>query len=164
MSAKKFQIRVCPSCGLRYPTVEADGGSQRCPVCLSDTTLVMEKSFEIKPVRESRALSEKVNLCVILDNLRSAWNVGSIFRSADGFEFGHLYLCGITPTPENADVRKTALGAEQIVNWSCHRNAMELIKILQDDGLRIWALEYTLRSKPIESVLFTLEPTSDVNL
>ena len=55
---------------------------------------------------------------VLLDNIRSAWNVGSILRCADGFGFSHAYLCGITPTPEVDAVRKTALGAEEYVTWS----------------------------------------------
>lgn len=78
---------------------------------------------------------------VLLDNIRSAWNVGSILRSADGFGIDHAYLCGITPTPELDAVRKTALGAEEFVTWSYHHNAVQLVKGLKKEGWTILALE-----------------------
>jgi 23S rRNA (guanosine2251-2'-O)-methyltransferase len=78
---------------------------------------------------------------VLLDNIRSAWNVGSILRSADGFGFSHAYLSGITPTPEVDAVRKTALGAEEYVTWSYHHNAVQLVKGLKKEGWTILALE-----------------------
>ena len=77
----------------------------------------------------------------MLDNIRSAWNVGSIFRSADGFGFGHVYLCGITPTPEIEAVTKTSLGAEDIVPWSYHKDAVKLLRTLKKKGWLVWALE-----------------------
>ena len=83
---------------------------------------------------------------VLLDNIRSAWNVGSILRSADGFGFGHAYLCGITPTPEADAVRKTSLGAEEYVTWSHHNNAVKLAKGLKKEGWMILALEEDERS------------------
>ncbi len=64
---------------------------------------------------------------VLLDNIRSLYNVGSIFRTADGAGIRHLYLCGITPTPDNPKLAKTSLGAEQTVGWSYHANAVDLI-------------------------------------
>lgn len=83
---------------------------------------------------------------VLLDNIRSAWNVGSIFRSADGFGFGHAYLCGVTPTPEMDAVRKTALGADEYVTWSQHKDAVKLVKGLKNEGWIIWALEEDARA------------------
>lgn len=78
---------------------------------------------------------------MLLDNLRSAWNAGSILRSADGFGFTHAYMCGITPTPENEAVRKTSLGAEDSVTWSYHKDAVKLVEKLKNAGWRILALE-----------------------
>lgn len=78
---------------------------------------------------------------VLLDNIRSAWNVGSILRSADGFGFRHTYLCGITPTPENDMVKKTSLGAEDSVAWSYHKDAVKLVKGLKKEGRGVFALE-----------------------
>jgi tRNA G18 (ribose-2'-O)-methylase SpoU len=80
-------------------------------------------------------------MAVLLDNIRSAWNVGSIMRSADGFGFSHAYLCGITPTPEVDAVRKTSLGAEEFVTWSHLNNAAQLVNDLKKEGWIILALE-----------------------
>jgi tRNA G18 (ribose-2'-O)-methylase SpoU len=88
---------------------------------------------------------------VLLDNIRSAWNVGSIFRSADGFGFRHLYVCGITPTPENEAVTKTSLGAEDTVPWSYHKDAVKLVRGLKREGWRILALEEHERATSIKS-------------
>jgi tRNA G18 (ribose-2'-O)-methylase SpoU len=89
---------------------------------------------------------------VLLDNIRSAWNVGSILRSANGFGFTHAYLCGITPTPEVDAVRKTALGAEEYVTWSQHKDAVKLIKGLKLEGWKISALEEDQRALPISKI------------
>ncbi len=83
---------------------------------------------------------------VLMDNIRSAWNVGSILRSADGFGFGRAYLCGITPTPESDAVQKTSLGAEEYVAWSYHSNAAQLVEGLKKEGWMILALEENERS------------------
>jgi tRNA G18 (ribose-2'-O)-methylase SpoU len=96
----------------------------------------------------SKKKEEKVR-AVLLDNIRSAWNVGSILRSADGFGFGHAYLCGITPTPEVSAVRKTALGAEDSVTWSHHKDAVKLVKGLKSESWKIGALEEDQRASPI---------------
>jgi tRNA G18 (ribose-2'-O)-methylase SpoU len=81
------------------------------------------------------------SFAVLLDNIRSAWNVGSILRSADGFGFSHAYLCGITPTADNEAVTKTALGAENSVPWSYHKDAVILVKGLKSEGWGIYGLE-----------------------
>ena len=86
---------------------------------------------------------------VVLDNIRSAWNVGSIFRSADGFGLTHAYLCGITPTPESEAVTKTALGAEETVTWSYHKDAVKLVRGLKREGCQVWALEEHERAVPL---------------
>ena len=86
---------------------------------------------------------------VLLDNIRSAWNVGSILRSADGFGFSHAHLCGITPTPELDAVRKTSLGAEDFVAWSYHPNAVQLVRGLKLEGWKVGALEEGERAIPL---------------
>jgi tRNA G18 (ribose-2'-O)-methylase SpoU len=92
------------------------------------------------------------SLAVLLDNIRSAWNVGSILRSADGFGFTHAYLCGITPPADNEVVTKTSLGAEDSVPWSCHKDAVRLIKGLKAEGWKIFALEEDPRSLSISQL------------
>lgn len=95
---------------------------------------------------------------VLLDNIRSAWNVGSIFRSADGFGFVHAYLCGITPTPETEAVIKTSLGAEDSVPWSYHKDAVRLVKGLKKEGYAIYALEEDNRSVSIQDASISTKP------
>ncbi len=89
---------------------------------------------------------------MLLDSIRSAWNVGSILRSADGFGFTHAYLCGITPTADHEAVTKTSLGAEDSVPWSYHKNAVKLVKGLKVEGWRVYALEDEARSLPISQL------------
>lgn len=88
---------------------------------------------------------------VLLDNIRSAWNVGSTLRSADGFGFDHAYLCGITPTPETDAVTKTSLGAEDYVTWSQHKDAVKLIQGLKKEGWKVIALEEDERAVSVSS-------------
>jgi len=104
-------------------------------------------SFE----KEDSQMKNGNTFAVLLDNIRSAWNVGSILRSADGFGFTHAYLCGITPTPENKDVQKTALGADEFVTWSHHMDAVKLVKGLKVEGWKVWALEEDERALKIDS-------------
>ncbi len=89
---------------------------------------------------------------VLLDNVRSAWNVGAMFRTADGLGVAKLHLCGITPTPENASVQKTALGAEQSVEWAYSRNGLDAALALKAEGYSLWALEQDERAEPLENV------------
>jgi tRNA G18 (ribose-2'-O)-methylase SpoU len=91
-------------------------------------------------------------LAVLLDNIRSAWNVGSILRSADGFGFTQAYLCGITPTPDNEAVTKTSLGAEDSVPWSYHKDAVKLVRGLKAEGWIVCALEEEARALSISEL------------
>jgi tRNA G18 (ribose-2'-O)-methylase SpoU len=95
----------------------------------------------------------------LLDNVRSAWNVGSIFRTSDGTGVLKIYLCGITPTPENTKVGKTALGAELSIPWQKSNNAVQLTRSLISRGYKLWALEdlpeavslYEIADEPIDT-------------
>lgn len=150
MSGLTFEIRVCAGCGLRYPMAQGHSFGARCPLCLGETRVAAKKSVdEENRTREHNPSKRLGRFAVLLDNLRSAWNVGSIFRSADGFGFEHVYLCGITPTPENKAVQKTSLGAENTVGWSQHKNAVRLAERLKAEGWTIYGLEEDARSKPL---------------
>ena len=80
---------------------------------------------------------------VVLDNIRSLYNVGSIFRTSDAAGIEKLYLCGITGRPPRAEIHKAALGAENSVPWSHESNAAEVIRRLKQEGFSIVALEHT---------------------
>jgi tRNA G18 (ribose-2'-O)-methylase SpoU len=162
MPINSYEIRICDSCGLRYPLLEGHPFGTRCPVCIGETRVALRRQLidEPGPVRLSalnptrgeklRNLRGSQNFAVLLDNIRSAWNVGSILRSADGFGFSHAYLCGITPTADNEAVAKTSLGAEDSVPWSYHKDAVKLVKGLQAEGWEIYALEDDERALSLE--------------
>jgi tRNA G18 (ribose-2'-O)-methylase SpoU len=124
----------------------------RCPLCLGETLPVSEVTAFDETNTWQEMPAKAGQFCVLLDNIRSAWNVGSILRSVDGFGFSHAYLCGITPTPENAAVRKTALGAAEFVTWSAHKDAVKLARQLSSESWGLWALERTDRAVPIQAV------------
>ena len=85
--------------------------------------------------------SPKKPLIVVLDNVRSMHNVGAVLRSADAFSVEKVYLCGITPKPPHREIRKTAIGAEESVDWEAHPDAGALVSTLQEQGVHILALE-----------------------
>jgi len=85
----------------------------------------------------------KTPLILILDNIRSLNNVGSVFRTADAFLIERIYLCGITATPPHKDIQKTALGATESVAWEYKEDAVSLVKELQAEGVEVWAIEQT---------------------
>ena len=154
MPANSFEIRKCDSCGLRYPFIVGHRIGTRCPVCMGETRVLLSRSLLTESTRElnlSPASQPHPQRAVILDNIRSAWNVGSILRSADGFGFTHVYACGITPTPDNEAVIKTSLGAEASVPWSYHKDAVKLVKGLQKEGWKIFALEEDKLANEIRS-------------
>ncbi len=91
-------------------------------------------------VAEFKAL-EKFPVVVVLDNVRSMHNVGSVFRTADGFAVEHIYLCGITAQPPHREIEKTALGATQSVSWSYYGNVLDAVNDLRSQGYYIIAIE-----------------------
>lgn len=145
-----FQIFQCTNleCQLRIPSDLSTLTLTTCPFCGS----MMEKHGEpytnFHPPQKT-ATEAPLILDLLLDNLRSSQNVGSIFRSANGANVRHIYCCGTTPTPEHAKVRKSSLGAEEFTAWSYHRNAYDLAHDLSEAGYAIWSLEFTSNSTPL---------------
>lgn len=87
--------------------------------------------------------SEKLPIVLILDNIRSLNNIGSIFRTADAFKINAIYLCGITATPPHRDIHKTALGATESVDWKYFNTTIEALQQLKMNGYQVFALEQT---------------------
>lgn len=85
--------------------------------------------------------AEKIPLIVILDNIRSLNNIGSVFRTSDAFVVEKIYLCGITATPPNKDIHKTALGATESVEWEYVEDTLTLVKTLQKRGVIVASIE-----------------------
>ena len=91
---------------------------------------------------------KKLPVYVLLNSIRSTYNVGSIFRTSDGAMIEKLYLCGYTPHPPKKEILKTALGSTESVNWEYIKNPKEVILKLKENGVKICALELTDNSKP----------------
>ncbi|MBO7490375.1 MAG: RNA methyltransferase [Bacteroidales bacterium] len=96
-------------------------------------------------VEEFRA-SEKLLLTVVLDNVRSLNNIGSVFRTSDAFRVEHIALCGITATPPHREIHKTALGAEESVAWSYYEDTIECVESLKERAYMVYAVELTHNS------------------
>ena len=149
MPTGTYEIRLCNSCGLRYPLVADHPFGTRCPVCMGETRVVLTRQLNFETLQTWGKEERGKKMAVLLDNVRSAWNVGSILRSADGFGFSHVFLCGITPSADNEAVTKTSLGAEESVPWSYHKDAVELVKGLKEEGWKVYGLEEDARATDI---------------
>lgn len=111
-----------------------------------------------RPTIEECAKIEKLPVTVILDNVRSAQNVGSFFRTADAFGIEHIALCGISATPPNREIHKTALGSELSVAWSYHDTTLECITKLRSEGYKIIAVEQIEGATMLDK--FIVEPNT----
>ena len=139
-----FEFREClaPTCRFRYPAPAEGAAIVRCPKCAADTTMVPPVSRESIPTSGAKREQPPQTVShVVLDNLRSVFNVGSIFRTADGVGAARLHLCGITPTPANPRLAKTALGAEGAVPWTHYNNGLEAVRHLREQSIAILGLE-----------------------
>jgi tRNA G18 (ribose-2'-O)-methylase SpoU len=94
--------------------------------------------------------AEKNPIIIILDNIRSVYNVGSIFRTADAFLIEGICICGYSPTPEHKQMAKTALGATDTVDWIHYPNALEAIQELKQNGYTVFAIEQAVGSISLE--------------
>jgi len=91
-------------------------------------------------------------IIVVLDNVRSVFNVGSIFRTADAVGNTEIYLCGITPTPENPKIKKTSLGSEDSVKWQYFPNTLDAVKKLKQENIPMYSVEITPKSKHFQKL------------
>jgi 23S rRNA (guanosine2251-2'-O)-methyltransferase len=114
-----------------------------------------EEITSIRATVESAKQSDKVPVYVILNSIRSNYNVGSIFRTSDAAMIKKLYLCGYTPHPPKKEILKTALGATESVDWEYVQDAKEVIRNLKAEGIKIAALEITSNSKLYNEVVKT---------
>lgn len=141
------------ACRFRFPapaaeaTTVAVAATVQCPRCHGPVVVVARSSQERPPQSDSPDVGRE--LVGLLDNIRSIHNVGSMFRSADGAGVTHLYLAGITATPNHPRLAKAALGAHESVSWSYATNAVELAATLRSEGYHLWALERVPSSSPI---------------
>ncbi|MEE4001123.1 RNA methyltransferase [Tenacibaculum sp. FZY0031] len=101
--------------------------------------------------------TNKTPIIVVLDNIRSLNNVGSVFRTSDAFLIEKIYLCGITATPPNKEIHKTALGATESVEWEYVENTVDLVEKLQAESVKVLSIEQAENSTMLDT--FTPETT-----
>lgn len=130
-----------PLCGFRFPLDLSTFEGRICPRCGAELQKITPQIEQWQPKWNSNAATLFIG---VLDNIRSAHNVGSIFRTSEAASVVHLYLCGLTPSPRsNSALSKAALGAEERVAWSEHTNAVQVVTLLKSEGCQIIALECT---------------------
>jgi len=141
------------SCRFRFPAeLHANGKSDRCPRC-GGKALIVEK---VTAITENNHIGihplSQCEILPVLDNIRSVYNVGSIFRTANGFGVTQIVLGGITPTPDHPRFAKTSLGAELSIQWEYVRNTPSFISKLKEDDYQIICLEKTTESILLEDL------------
>ena len=99
--------------------------------------------------------AEKLPIVVVLDNVRSLNNIGSVFRTSDAFRLSKIYLCGITATPPHREIHKTALGAEESVDWEYFEETTDAVQALKNEGYTILSVEQVENSISLEQ--FTIK-------
>ncbi|WP_273272668.1 RNA methyltransferase [Maribacter polysiphoniae] len=109
--------------------------------------------LDVKAFKEAK----KTPLVIVLDNIRSLNNIGSVFRTADAFLVEKIYLCGITATPPHKDIRKTALGATESVSWEYRKDTLELVAQLKLDGFQVISVEQAENAELLNR--FSVDPS-----
>lgn len=114
------------------------------------------KELERKSIEDFKQ-AEKTPIIIVLDDIRSLHNIGSVFRTSDAFLVEKIYLCGITATPPNKEIHKTALGATETVDWEYNKNVLDVITNLKNDNIIIYAVEQ------VENAIFLngFKPSND---
>lgn len=145
-----FRTYECsdPTCRFRFPVIQSENMPGTCPQCgspLNDLSLPYARHF----VDKGETPPREIILHVLLDNIRSLYNVGSIFRSAEATGIDRLHLCGMTATPENPRLAKTALGAEKMVAWQYHKNGVIAAEMLREQDFSLWAIEGGEHATPL---------------
>jgi 23S rRNA (guanosine2251-2'-O)-methyltransferase len=121
-----------------------------------------ETNFEVRSFDAAIPLDEykkirKNGLYILLDNLRSAFNVGAIFRTCDALRVSGLFLCGCTAFPPHVKLAKTSLGTIDYVPWRRYGKTLDAVRALRGKGIPVWAAETTSRSKPFHAVRYPPE-------
>ena len=139
------------SCGMRYPSPADDPRRDHCPLC--EAPVAQVGTFRSPPPLPANRRVDGSVLVGVLDNIRSALNVGAMMRSADGAGLDHLYLGGLTASADNPKVVKTALGAERSVASTSCLDLTECLAHLKQQEFDVWAIDCTNRSQSLQSAL-----------
>jgi len=156
---QQYEVRQCEAaeCLFRFPVAVGETAGQNCPHCGQPTKLAASPQMTETPFPQFAPRFTHLEL--LLDNIRSLYNVGAIMRTADGAGIKHLHVGGITAPPTHPKLAKTALGAESALPWSQHRNSVQAVGKLKASGYEIWVLE----EGETAVNLFTTALTSEAN-
>lgn len=124
---------------------------------------LLNSELERKSTEEFK-LSPKLPIVVVLDNVRSGYNVGSVFRTCDAFPVRAIYICGISAYPPHKEILKTSLGAEKTVEWKYFKTTQEAIAELKEIGYSIFAIEQAEKSIPLNEVSSFVSKISSIAL
>src|SRR5512137_2923811 len=116
---------------------------------------LLNKALNRKTIEEFKKAG-KYPLIIVLDDVRSLNNLGSVFRTCDAFLTEGIYLCGITATPPHREISKTALGATESVHWQYAENTLNAVQLLKDKGYRVLAVEQTVNSCALQQFSISL--------
>lgn len=149
----EFVMLQCdnPECRFRCPSNLSVQTLETCPMCGS-TINPVTAPFSNTKQHPSASAPANFPIHVLLDNLRSTLNVGSIFRTADGAGVSKIHLCGTTPTPDHPKIAKTGLGAEWNLPWEFHRNGLDFVNECKANGFKVISLEAADNSRSIFSL------------
>jgi 23S rRNA (guanosine2251-2'-O)-methyltransferase len=146
-----FTTQRCTKCGLRFPLADGSEASARlagaCPICGAPTEPV--DAPYVTHTATASGPAPRGRLGVLLDNVRSLKNVGSIVRTADGVGLELLVCGGITPAPDHPAMAKTSLGAERTIAWRSRPDALAAANELSAEGWRLWAIEAGPRAESL---------------
>jgi len=145
-----FHTQECvdEGCRFRFPLMAGRSSIDSCPKCGAPIKKV-GNPYTRHTVGSGASPPHPIEMHVLLDNVRSLYNVGSIFRTAEAVGINHLYLCGMTPTPDNPRLAKTSIGAEQMIAWQYSNNGLETAQYLKNQGLALIAIEGGQQAKPL---------------
>lgn len=152
-------FRECtnPKCRFWYPDADSNSDGSYCPKCGEAAKVVAQIHHSQRGLRHKKIVMLP-EIVLVLDNIRSAYNVGSIFRTCDAFGVRQVYLCGITPSPKSPKVSKTALGAESNLSAIQFNNCVDLIRQLSRDGYLTIGLEIAAEAVRLADLIL---PDSD---
>jgi 23S rRNA (guanosine2251-2'-O)-methyltransferase len=149
-------VNICqcmrPDCRFRFPLYSAPAENLICPKCGGPTHICdFDQPGVQAPINPGTPPGPDIE--VLFDNIRSAYNVGSMLRTADGVGVKFLHFCGITPTPDHKKVAKTALGAQFSTPWEQHWDGPQAVSNIRAQGSLVWGLEISQRSEPIHEAI-----------
>ncbi len=158
----RFYLCSNPNCTLRFPApIQTGSENLACPRCKSPARPIPTRDEVADHNPRQERTQDAPPLEVLLDNIRSTFNVGAMLRTSDGAGVSHVHLTGITPQPTNPRIAKVSLGAEFAVPWTYHLNGLSAVQECKNRGLRILGLEILPGAKSIfdQTLDLTSRPT-----